>query len=151
MTKYSRRASIVFAALIGGAVVVLALLRSHPVLVRIPPDDSMSPRYYCVVNPFRDKGPEVVAATYLNRLSLGQSDAVSCCVGESKYVLEKEKQWPITHWRLGNRTDTADATHLIYWVERGNGYPGDGYESEVHFSITKAGSSWQVKSFSAVY
>jgi len=138
--------------LIVGLMVLLVLLRFHPVLLRIPPDDSVSPRYYCLVNPFRDKSPEVLATSYLQFLSSGQIDAISCCVGESKYVLEKEKQFPITSWRLGNRIDNNEASHIVYWVKRGNGYPAeDGYQAEVHFSIIKVGNGWQLKSFSAVY
>ncbi len=149
--RYLRMTSMIFVAFIVVSVFLLIVLRSRPVLLRIAPDDSTSPRYYCVVNPFRDKGPEVVATTYLNRLSLGQADAVSCCVGQSKYILEKEKQFPIRYWRLGNRSDSTEASQLVYWVQRSNGYPDDGYEAEVHFSISKVGSSWQLASFSAVY
>ena len=151
MRKHLRTATVILSSVVVAFVCLLALLRSHPVLLRIRPDNSISPRYYCLVNPFRDKGPEVVATTYLNRLSVGQADAVSCCVGESKYILEKEKDFPIISWRLGNRKDSDEGSQLVYWVKRGNGYADDGYEAEVHFSITKARSSWQLKSFSAVY
>ena len=140
-------------SLIVGVVVLLVLLRSHPVLLKIPTtDDSINPRYYCIVNPFRDKGPETIAETHLNRLSAGQVETVSCCVGERKYVLEKEKQFPIRSWRLGDRRDDQNGSQLVYWVKRGNGYPAaNGYEAEVHFTVIHVGASWQVRSFSAVY
>lgn len=139
-------------SLIMGVVLLLVLLRSHPVLLKIPTtDDSTNPRYYCIVNPFRDKGPETIAEAHLNRLSDGQIETVSCCVGERKYVLEKEKQFPIRSWRLGNRSDDQNGSQLVYWVKRGNGYPANGYVSEVHFTVIRVGASWQVLSFSAVY
>jgi len=140
-------------SLIVGVVFLLVLLRSHPVLLRIPTtDDSVTPRYYCIVNPFRDKGPETIAETHLNRLSAGQVEAVSCCVGQREYVLEKEKQFPIRSWRLGDRRDDENGSRLVYWVKRGNGYPApNGYEAEVHFTVIQVGASWQVRSFSAVY
>ena len=139
-------------SLIVAVVVLLVLLRSHPVLLKIPTnDDSTNPRYYCIVNPLRDKGPEAIAETQLNRLSAGEVDAVSCCVGERTYVLEKEKQFPIRSWRLGDRRDGENGSQLVYWVKRGNGYPASGYVSEVHFTVIRVGASWQVRSFSAVY
>ena len=138
-------------SLIVGVVLLLVLLRSHPVLLKISTtDDSTNPRYYCIVNPFRDKGPETIADAHLNRLSDGQVETVSCCVGD-RYVLEKEKQFPIRSWRLGDRRDDQNGSQLVYWVKRGNGYPANGYVSEVHFTIIRIGSSWAVTSFSAVY
>jgi len=42
-------------------------------------------------------------------------------------------------------------SYAMIGSERGNGYPGKGYVSEVHFTIIRIGSSWAVTSFSAVY
>ena len=137
--------------LIGGSIGFLFLARSHPVLLRIPPDDTIRPRYYCLLNPFRDKGPEIVAASYLNQLRAGQVQSVSCCVGERKYVLEKEKEWPILSWRLGNRTDSAGSSDIVYWVKRGNGYSERWREEEVHMTIVRAVNGWELRSFSAIY
>ena len=137
-------------AFIVGIVLLLVLLRSNPVLVKIPTTNSINPRYYCVVNPFRDKGPETTAETYLNRLSAGQVEAVSCCVNH-KGILEREKQFPIRLWRLGDRRDDQNGSQLTYWVKRGNGYHTKGYEAEVHFTVVQVGANWQLRSFSAVY
>jgi len=150
MKKYSRIASITFSTFIVAVVVLLVLLRDHPVLLRIPNNDSISPRYYCLVNPFREKGPEAVATASLNSLSAGQIDVVSCCVSGSTYILAKEKEFPIKSWRLGDRKDQNGEAQLVYWVKRGNGYP-EGYEAEVHFTVSKVGNGWQLRSFSAVY
>lgn len=120
-------------------------------LLRIPSDETIRPRSYCLLNPFREKHPETIAASYLNRLSVGQVESVSCCIGENKYVLEKEKQWPIQSWRVGNRTDVGARSDIVYWVKRGNGYSKDGYEEEVHFTIVNVGKRWELRSFSAVY
>src|ERR1044072_2663469 len=93
--------------LIVGSIGFLFLTRSRPVVLRIPKDGGIRPRHYCLLNPFRDKGPETVAASYFNQLRAGQVQSISCCVGESKYVLEREMQWPIQSWRLGKRTASA--------------------------------------------
>src|SRR5262249_48739514 len=138
--------------LVLASVVVLFLTRSRPVVLKIPPDDSSSPRYYCVLNPFRDQGPETVAQRYLNKLRSGEVQSISCCVGESKYVVDAEKKWPIQSWRLGNRTDSAGKSVILYWVKRGNGYYSeDNYEAEVLFTIVDSGKGWELGSFSAVY
>jgi hypothetical protein len=146
-----KKASQILALLVIGFTVALFLMRSRPVLLRIPPDDTIRPRHYCLLNPFRDKAPENVAQTYLNKLREGRIEVVSPYVGESRYILEKEKEWPIQSWRVGNREDDADKSELMYWVKRGNGYSKGGYEEEVRFTIARSGSSWEVKSFGAVY
>jgi len=132
-------------------VVFLFLTRSNPVVLRIPKDGTIRPRHYCLLNPFRDKGPELVAASYLNQLRVGQVQSISCCVGESKYVLDEEKHWPIQSWRLGNRTDSAASSNIVYWVERGNGYSQRWGEAEVHMTVVRGVSGWELRSFSAVY
>lgn len=137
--------------LILGTVGLLFLFRSKSVLLRIPPYDTIRPRYYSLLNPFRERAPEIVAESYLNRLRAGQVESISCCIGENRYVLEKEKEWPIQSWRVGNRTDAAARSDIIYWVKRGNGYSKDGYEEEVHFTIANVDNKWELRSFSAVY
>lgn len=132
MKRFLRVASIVLSVLILGTVGLLFVFRSRPLVLRIPPDETIRPRYYCLLNPFREKGPETVAGSYLNHLRGGHVESISCCIGEKKYVLEKEKEWPIQSWRVGNRTDAAARSDIVYWVKCGNGYSKDGHEEEVH-------------------
>ena len=151
MMKTIRRFfSVVIPVLILITVGFLFLIRSNPVVLRIPKDDTIRPRYYCVLNPFRDKGPEIIAASYLNQLRDGQVQSISCCVGE-QYVLQNEKQWPIKSWRIGNRRDSAGRSDILYWVKRGNGYSQNGHEEEVHVTMIRSATGWQLQSFSAVY
>jgi hypothetical protein len=103
------------------------------------------------LNPFRDKAPEIVAASYLDQLRAGQIQSISCCIGERKYVLEKEKEWPLQSWRIGNRSDSAGTSNIVYWVKRGNGYSQNGHEEELHMTIVHSATGWQLQSFSAVY
>lgn len=142
---------VVILVLIIGTVGFLFLTRSNPVVLRVPHDDTMRPRYYCVLNPFRDKRPEIVAANYLDQLRDGHVQSISCCVGERKYVLEKEKQWPIKSWRVGNRSDSAGRSDIMYWVKRGNGYSQSGHEEEVHVTMIRSVNGWQLQSYSAIY
>ena len=137
--------------LITGATGYLVLTRANPVVARILPDGTIRSRYYCVLNPFRDKGPELVAVHYLEKLRAGHVQSISCCMRGRKDLLEQEMKWPIQSWRVGNRTDSSDSSELIYWVKRGNGYSANGYEEEVHFTILRSGNDWKLQSFSAVY
>ncbi|HEY6244218.1 MAG TPA: hypothetical protein VIX17_09740 [Pyrinomonadaceae bacterium] len=151
MKRLLRRFFVIATALIVCPLVGLFLTRSRPVVLRIPPDDSISPRYYCVMNPFRDKGPENVAVGYLSKLRSGQVQSISCCIHE-EYFVEKEKEWPIQSWRLSNRTDYPRKSVLLYWVKRGNGYYSeDDYEADVLFTIVDSGQGWELGSFSAAY
>jgi hypothetical protein len=151
MKKYLAKASQVLAIIIVGLAALLFLTRSHPVLVRVPPDSNIRPRYYCLLNPFRDKAPENVAETYLNKLREGRADVISSYIGEGKDIPEKENQWPIQSWRVGNREDISDKSEIMYWVKRGNGYATVGYEEEVHFTVVRTGGSWELGSFRAIY
>jgi len=151
MKRYLRKTSQILALLIVGLTVTLFLLRSHPVLLRIPTDDTIRPRSYCLLNPFRDKRPEDVAEAYLNKLREGQVEVISLYIGENKYIPEREKEWPIQSWRVGDREDATERAELMYWVRRGNGYSIDGYEEEVRFTVVRSGGRWEVKSFGAVY
>ena len=145
--KRLRTSLIVIIILIPG---FLFLTRTKPVVLRIPKEDTIRPAYYCLLNPFRDRGPETVAATYLSQLRDGHVQSIACCVGERKYILEKELQWPIQSWRIGDRTDSAGRSEIEYFVKRGNGYSRYG-EEEVHVTIIRSGDRWELQSFSAVY
>lgn len=136
---------------ISGTTGYLFLTKANPVVLRVAPDRTMRPRYYCLLNPFRDQGPEVVAIDYLEKLKAGHVQSISCCIREQQHLLEAETKWPIQSWRVGDRTDSAGRSELTYWVKRGNGYSANGYEEIVHFTIVRSVSGWKLQSFSAVY
>jgi hypothetical protein len=130
---------------------LLFLTRSTPVILRIPKDATIRPAYYCLLNPFRDRGPETVAARYLSQLRDGHVESVACCIGDRKYILEREREWPIQSWRIGNRTDSDGRSEIGYWVTRGNGYSHRYGEEEVHVWLIRSVNGWELQSFSAVY
>jgi hypothetical protein len=133
------------------SIALLYLMRSRPVLLRIPPDDTIRPRYYCLLNPFRDTAPEKTAEQYLTKLRDGAVEEISPFVGDNKYILEREREWPIESWRIGNRTDETDNREITYWVMRGNGYSKDGYEEEVIFDVACSERGCKVNTYSAIY
>ena len=151
MKSYLVRASQILAIMIVGLTALLFLMRSQPVLLRVPPDSNIRPRYYCLLNPFRNKAPENVAEKYMNELRAGRVDVIYPYIGANENIPEKEKQWPIQSWRVGNREDVSDGSEIMYWVTRGNGYSESGYEDSVYFRLLRSGRGWEVKSFSAIY
>jgi len=149
MKRFIKRAIVLVALLIISFVAILYLSRSRwVVLLSIPPDDTIRPRHYCILNPFRDTRPEKLAEMYLAKLSAGEVEAISSYIRDRETILGLERKWPIQTWRVGNREDKAGKTDIMYWVRRGNGYTG---EEEVLFELTRTGASWEVESFSAVY
>ena len=151
MKRFRTSLTVIILILIPGTLGFLFLTRSNPVVLRIRKNNTIRPPYYCLLNPFRDRGPETVAESHLNQLRVGQVQSIACCLGDRKYVLEEEKKWPIQSWRIGNRTDSAGRSYIVYWVTRGNGYSRYANEEEVHVTIIRSGDAWKLQSFSAVY
>src|SRR5215510_9701030 len=137
------------------AVAFLYSTRSRAVVYKFSPDpDMVRPRTYCLMNPFRDKSPEIVAETYLKGMRAGNFESIRPLfhsLEEADRILDNEKKWPIRSWRIGERRDRPGATELMYWVTRGGGYSKDDIEEEVRFWIKHPGSGWSVNSYSAIY
>jgi hypothetical protein len=147
LLKFSSILLVVLSLMIVGS---LYVTRSQPVMLRLTPDDNIRPRYYCLMNPFRDRTPEKVAEDYFGKLAAGQVASISCCTRQYDHISEREKEFPILSWRIGNRQDNTEESELMYWVKRGNGYPV-GHEDQVHFRMVRSGNIWKLQSFSAIY
>jgi hypothetical protein len=125
-------------------------------LIVVPDPTLVRPRGYCVLNPFRSRGPEQAAEGVLAQLQGSGPEILkpllTGCPGDPcRHVLEAERRYPIEAWRIGDRRDEADGVWLMYWVRRGGGYAEPGYEEEVRFSVRQVGSGWAVEQFGAVY
>jgi hypothetical protein len=98
---------------------------SRPVILCTSLDDGMRPRDYCLMNPFRDKEPEILAEKVLRELKTGNVAALlpylSGLNEDSKnHILNNEKRFRVTGWRIGDRKDTAETILITYWVSREN-------------------------------
>jgi hypothetical protein len=137
------------------SVAFLYSTRSRAVIYSFSPDpDALRPRNYCLLNPFRDKSPEIIAEAYLKRLRAGDFDSIRPLIHtreEADRILENEKKWPIQSWRIGVCHERPGETELMCWVTRGGGYSTDGVEEEVRFWIKHSGTGWTVNSYSAIY
>jgi hypothetical protein len=132
---------------------LLYLTRSRSVIFSFAVEpDAVRPRNYCILNPFRDKAPEIIAESYLEKMCDGDVESIRPFLqheaDQGQHITANERKWPIQSWRIGRRADKADETEMMYWVTRGGGYSG---EEEVHFRIKKSADAWSLKSYSAIY
>jgi len=149
--------SVSIVILLGFSVAFLYSTRSRAIIYSFSPDPAMiRPRNYCLLNPFRNKSPEIVAEKYLKGLRAGDVESIQPFLlnharEEVDHILDNEKKWSIQSWRIGQRHDRPGETELMYWVLRGGGYSKDGYEEEVRFWIKQSGSGWSLNTYSAIY
>jgi hypothetical protein len=130
--------------------------RSRPVIFGFSPDPAMlRPRNHCLLNPFRDKSPEIVAEKHLEALRRGDVESIRPFLHNDQedvhQILDNEKKWTIQSWRIGERLDRPGETELMFWVTRGGGYSKDYGEEEVRLWIKQSGSGWSLNSYNAIY
>jgi len=154
MKKALIRLSLSIAILSAFSGALLYSTRSRPVIFSFSPDPAMvRPRTYCLLNPFRDKSPEIIAEKHLKSLRDGDVESIRpfLSAGEDIHIMDNEKKWPIRSWRIGERVDMPGETELMFWVTRGGGYSKDYGEEEVRLWIKQSGSGWSLNTYSAIY
>jgi hypothetical protein len=132
---------------------------SRPIIVCASLDDSIRPRDYCLMNPFRDKRPEILAEEVLEQLKNGNPKSILPYIGESseiefsEYVknnfVEKEKKYKVENWRIGDREDSIGGSAITYWVSRNNYF--NGHEESVCVWVAKEGGNWKLKLLASGY
>jgi hypothetical protein len=156
MKKALIRLSLSIAILSAFSAALLYSTRSRPVIFSFSPDPAMvRPRNYCLLNPFRDKSPEIIAEKHLEALRRGDVESIRPFLDYDQehvhHILDSEKKWPIQSWRIGERRDRLGETELMFWVKRGGDYSKDGSEEEVRLWIKQSGSGWSLNSYNAIY
>ena len=153
MRKFATSVLIFLTAFAIACVCVLYLQRnSSSTIICIKPDNNIRPRTYCLMNPFRDKQAEKIAEGILKNLRNGETDSLLPYLSHlnednKNHILEREKEFQITNWRIGRRIDTEDEISLMYWTSRKN-YE---WEEEINFDFVRENGEWKLKSFSAIY
>src|SRR5262245_2145673 len=158
MKKTLIRLSLAIAILSAFSAALLYSTRSRPVIFSFSPDpDMVRPRNYCLLNPFRDKSPEIIAEKHLEALRRGDVESIRPFLHYDQddqehvhHILDNEKKWPIRSWRIGERQDRPGETELMFWVIRGGDYSKYG-EEEVRLWIKQSGSGWSLNSYNAIY
>ena len=137
----------------GSVVLIFYIQRdSRPVIACASLDDSIRPRDHCLMNPFRDREPEILAERILQELKNGNTEALLPFSGEKtesnkNHTFEREKEFRVESWHLGDREDSANKVHLKYWAAR---HKYD-YSEEVHFYLERENNEWKIKDFGAIY
>jgi hypothetical protein len=126
---------------------------SRPVIACASLDDSIRPREHCLMNPFRDRRPEMLAEEVLRELKNDNPQAIlpyrkGSTEERTNHFLERERDYQVTAWRVGERTDAENKVSLMYWVSRKNYL--DAPES-VFFELEREAGEWKLKTFSAIY
>lgn len=152
----SKKNWITVASVVTLAIVALAVsAQTRPVLLSVSPDPTeLRPRNHCIMNPFRDRSPERASERYLAALRNGHVEVLAEVLPNDARdrIMQSERNWPILSWRIGRRHDTSDASDLMYWVKRGNGYSGPRYyEEEVQFRVARSPGQARVVAFGAIY
>ncbi len=132
---------------------------SQPIIFCTSLDDNIRPHNYCLMNPFRDKQPEILAEAVLEQLKNGNPNSILPYLGESseiqfsEYVrnsfVEKERSYRVENWRIGDREDSIGGSAIEYWVLRNNSF--NEYEQRVYVWVAKEGGNWELKLFNAGY
>src|SRR5262245_26601423 len=116
--------SIFVLTLTTGSVLFFYLQRdSRQTIICTSLDDSIRPRDRCLMNPFRDKRPEALAEKTLEELKNGNTEVLNpfdanAPEGDKKHHQEREKEFRIKYWHIGDREDTKETVSITYWVAR---------------------------------
>jgi len=147
----SRRPAVMGGLFVLALAGMAAVRHNRPVLMKLGFDDTLRPRLHCIMNPFRERGPERVCEWYLAELRSGRVDSLRPLVRQDSvdHIMSRESQYRIVSWRIGDRKDKSTGSDLMYWVRRAGGYPPG--EEEVMFVLSSHGDRWECADFSAIY
>jgi hypothetical protein len=117
-------------------------------------DDSIRPRNYCLMNPFRGKKPEILAETILQELKNGNPNVIVPYLNDltedrRNHFLENEEKYQVESWRIADREDSENKISLMYWVSRRNYF--DGHLENISFFFELEDNEWKLKQFDATY
>ncbi len=155
MKKFAVSGLIFLIALFVAISVLLYLQRnSHSKIFCSSLDDSIRPRNYCLMNPFRDKKPETLAETVLRELKNGNTNVIVPYLNDltedgKSHFLENEGKYQVESWRIADREDSENKISLMYWVARRDYF--DGHLESISFFFEFEGNEWKLKQFGAVY
>lgn len=112
---------IILALVVAGAS-WLYLIRHNPVVYRHVDRAALQYGTFTILNPFRDRAPEIQAEKVLQKLTEGKcSEALALPEMENErivYLCERENTSQIQSWSLVDRRDSENGVELVYRPER---------------------------------
>lgn len=144
---YKKRLAVIFAAALSCAVVctLLFMRRDSPVVLELGTDVGADHDFQ-ILNPFRDRGPERAATSFLERLKAGQCSSAFRGLGIKESSIEsscaKEREYPIRGLRLEARGRDGGKEILRYRVQRVS--KGETFDDPFWIWVTEAADGWKV-------
>ena len=140
-----------------GILVSCLLLATGPVLVEsyLMADlfGSISDAPVIVLNPMRDRTPELAADKFLAQLGRGDARtalAGVCANGEEfERLADRETQYPLRAWDCYTRRDSGSETVLTIWPVRGN--YGAATAPPAIVQLQRTGDDYRVVRYAAAY
>jgi hypothetical protein len=147
----SRARKLTTMAVVLGAAAIVFLLMRGPVLLNLSDAGELRPAI-TILNPLRDRAPEVAAEELLLQLRHGQVAAVLRNVHGSAWsdqneITDNEKRYPLKSWKLMLRQDTHGETVLTYRTLRLR----NAQESTAVLAVRQTNGRWKVEGYAPVY
>jgi hypothetical protein len=136
-----------------GTVAYLFFSRSNPVVLRLGEGGAPGGApFFTIFNPFRDRAPERSAEQFLELMKGGQCEQLMDPLADTaeykQHTCVRERGYPLSSWRLINRSDDAQEVRLHYTVWREN---YDGLEAPVWITAERRDGRWQVTKYERWY
>jgi hypothetical protein len=144
---------LVIIGLIVASFLYLYITRNDPVLYRSGDRDTAEQGGFVIQNPFRERGPEMLAETILQDVKGGNCQRAlslpAMAAEKIESTCERESAYPIQSWSLTDRRDLGDQTILTY---KGYRNYGDKISAGlVWIDIQRIGENWRALSYQAYY
>ncbi len=152
---------IIVLAFILAAVACLFFFRRNAVVYRFEEKASVDYSGFVILNPFRDKGPEIQAEQVL--LTLNAEKCVQALsltkLNEERidYLCLREGFYPLQSWSLMDRLDSETQTDLIYHPYRkirGDTVPENGEivpGAPIRMTVVRTETGWQPTTYDTYY
>jgi|SRR6185503_3528911 len=136
-------------------IVALYSIRSRPVLWAPYKDNetkSIGGPSFSILNPFRNRDPELPAESFLNMLKANECDNALATLPFDReyrsYLCGKEKDHHLSSWRMTDREDTPEKAKMFYWSKREG---SEGLEAPVWVTVEKQTAGWRVTGYECWY
>jgi hypothetical protein len=150
---------IILLAFVLGVAAWLFFSRKNSVIYRFTERGAVEYSGFVILNPFRDRGPEVAAEDVLSKLKSKDCDNalnLQEITPESReYICLRESWYPLTSWTLIDRLDEGH-TRLIYRNYRGEmtdvGPTNDIHQSgPIEIDVYRTERGWVAMSYETYY
>ena len=152
--KWLKRFLVVVVLALTVSIVALYTMRARAVLWRPYKSEtkSIGGPSLSILNPFRNREPELPAEVFLNMLKTNDCDTALSTLpfdgAYRSYICRKEAEHHLFSWRMTDREDTPERVRMFYWSRREE---SAGIEAPVWMTVEKQSAGWQVTGYECWY